>query len=787
MTIVVPMPRSHPRPKAEVGSFVGNVQYNTPLSVLSKSPQKKAASAQELYRSNPWVRKAENTVSGKVAGLPWHLENADEEELDDDTLTGSALVAYELLNHPQAVLPPEARQPGISTWHDLSKITSRHAGLCGTAFWYLDGAKALGYPTALMVISPTRMYDVWSKSGTMLLGYTLDKSMEEGGMPLELSEVAPFYLDPPDNGAWGLGLAEVIFGKAQLSVLSDRHIATTLKAGGRLTGIVSPKEGAVVSEDAWVQFVRDYRNITEDDDSAKRLQIAKGPIDYTRTAATMSELQVVDISRTSRDDIFSVWGVPLSQASVNISQGLNSGETKGFDEAVLMQGAVHDRVTPLMQTIQARVIDALDPTLAFVIEEPSFDDELPQYTIAQTAQNQPLTNNERREIMGKDPLPDWDPITGEPLGTAIYIPATMVTVGAAPAESPRPNIAPPTPPAPVVPPPVPDATPPSGTGGTAPVKAARGFLHLRETVDKRYVPAARKSVEAVLAAQRSNLAAAYLASPGKKVPGWNQTREEERMLKALRPHVAALAETVTNRMSELLPHKAPAKADAWQMRVEQSVLSKVAARVKNITETTRLAIQRIIDDGIAAQSSPMEIASAIEGATAFDPYRAEMIALTEMGKTYNESALGSYSEFGVASVEAVDGDQDDACAARDGQTFSLDDADAETADEHPNGTLDWVPIIEEAKAMRGDIIVNTPPVNITMPPTDNSALMALILAMTRPEAKAQDQPTIVVNVPRQAPPVVNVTVPEPRVVVAPPSVKRVVRDSAGRIIEIVEE
>ena len=59
--------------------------------------------------------------------------------------------------------------------------------------------------------------------------------------------------------------------------------------------------------------------------------------------------------------------------------------------------------------------------------------------------------------------------------------------------------------------------------------------------------------------------------------------------------------------------------------------------------------------------------------------------------SYNFAALGSYQDAGLTQVQAIDGDGDPECAARNGQTFSL--ADAEGIEDHPNGSLDWVPVI----------------------------------------------------------------------------------------------
>jgi hypothetical protein len=48
----------------------------------------------------------------------------------------------------------------------------------------------------------------------------------------------------------------------------------------------------------------------------------------------------------------------------------------------------------------------------------------------------------------------------------------------------------------------------------------------------------------------------------------------------------------------------------------------------------------------------------------------------------------------VNQVQAIDGDKDTECAERDGRYYSTDDALNVT--DHPNGTLDWVPITDKS-------------------------------------------------------------------------------------------
>ena len=133
----------------------------------------------------------------------------------------------------------------------------------------------------------------------------------------------------------------------------------------------------------------------------------------------------------------------------------------------------------------------------------------------------------------------------------------------------------------------------------------------------------------------------------------------------------------------------------------QRVLDRGAARVTKINVTTRDAIQSAIATAIAQDVSLLDLADAIEQGggdiaipgldAVYTDYRAEMIARTELMDAYNAATLGSYADAGFGYVQAIDGYGDEECAARNGQTFSMDEAD--TIEDHSNGTLDWIPVM----------------------------------------------------------------------------------------------
>ena len=684
--------------KAMVGSGAYALEYGGPGTAWWGSPgrwdsPKGMARAQALSHANPWIEKAERLVTGRVAALPWHLEDPDDETVDD-TASESRQAILRLLEKPSPLTRPDW------TWQRLIKITARHMGVVNVGAWYLDAMDPFGVPREILYLNPARLTPQFFANGQLrrwLLDAEDDTDDADPRRILELDEVRLFVLEPPDEGMFGTGLVEVADTKARLSAAADRFSTQTFQGGGRRGSFIAPTEGRM-PEEVYEGLVKAMKNVRESPDSTKRDIVVKAPIDLTPQASTPQELQSTNLMEMTRNDILLIWGIDIQDAGIPGGGGLSSGQLREQARQSTFEGAVEPRVDVIKSGVQMLLdswADATDGPLELIIEKPEFDDETPMFQRAQMARELPLRNRERRELVGLDPL--GDPV----LDNAVWLPVGLSEVFIAPDEkgniptAPEPEIEVTTPPVPLL-----------GDGEEEPAKASP-LGRTRASVERRVTPALLRDVAKVLRAQRDEVVrlvgekASHLAKkPGDVRAFWNEDKWNAALARAIEPHLSGTAETVATETKRVLGHLNPSKAEpSFLEDVVRFVLSRGGERVVEMNRTARdaitAAIRDVVSQGAQEGLGPADIADRLTDRVGslpvWDEARAETIARTETMFAYNDAALTSYREYGVERVEAIDGDEDEECASRNGQTYTLDESLAIT--DHPNGTLDWLPVL----------------------------------------------------------------------------------------------
>ncbi len=605
--ITIPARRAQPAPvhkAGPIGPGAGPLQTEySMVNLLGNNAQEKMTQALRIGHQVDWIRAAERVISGKISTCLWHLEDPEGERIDDEYEGDPrAIVAFDLLDKPQAHVP--LQDVGVrSTRRQMWDVTSRHMGLAGSGVWFLDMRDGLGIPGAILYIRPDRLVPECDKQG-ILEGWTLDKKAGRPGTPLALDDVVHFVLETPDVGVFPPGLVETAMAKATLNGQIDKHFAQVLASGGRISGILSPRTGTIDDDTVYNQMVRDWRNVTEQPESAKRLQIVRAPVDFTPTVQSPAEMGMIDLMYHNRDALLALWGVPLSQIGGSTAAGLNGGDVRKYDEAALWQNAVHPRLVEMAEPIQG-IMDLYEALLGwaptFVLDEPEFDDDAPMFDMAQKAQFLPLRNKERRAMVGLDPFgPDAIGSTGGRLDDEVWVPVTLQAVAQAPdpGEQPPPTVemtadgpqfvdpnAPPEPTPQMPPVMMPAVSPgrPNGAPGRPgdralvpvppqagavagkarplhqPRTIATGTKALRANVERRVTPQLRRNVQSVLDQQKADVVARVMKhyeqiakKPGDSSVWWTGDKWNKKMTQALTPPLAGVAEVVEEHIRKQL-------------------------------------------------------------------------------------------------------------------------------------------------------------------------------------------------------------------------------------------
>jgi hypothetical protein len=239
-----------------------------------------------------------------------------------------------------------------------------------------------------------------------------------------------------------------------------------------------------------------------------------------------------------------------------------------------------------------------------------------------------------------------------------------------------------------------------------------GAKRLRAAITRATLPGLRRSTHGVLQEQRKAIAAAIRSG---QADWWDGHRWDAALSRALLGPTQLMTVQVRDHMTSVLgpvdtggkkaiggytsgPLK-PGQLGPADIDAQRHALTKGSRRITRINEATRAMIRLEVAKGIQAGLSPRDLGDVIEASHAFDEYRAERIATTELQVSYNAAALGSFDELGVALVQCIDGDDDDECIARQAKDngygpgiYTLEQAAQE--EDHPNGTLDWAPVVD---------------------------------------------------------------------------------------------
>ena len=752
------------------------------LSSLNIEPQEKAAKLLGAYKVG-WFNKAERKISTDFSSLAVTLAPEDKAgDNQEDAIESDLLTPWASLDPIEKFLrlmekPNATRQTG----RQLRQQTMIWLDMAGWGWWYAERDEdGLVAENGLYGISPTRLWPSYSKTTGDLIGYVLDKNKPSGPtMTFEPDEIIPFTYGSADGDGYGVGVVEAIWSQTPLTDQMARHTADLLATGGRIAGMAWPKDRRL--DDAeFLDAQRAWRSVVSDPNAARRLLLFPEPMEYSQGASTPAEIGIPELAALNRDEILTAFPISPYMLGTPFAGGLNeSGASRREEKATYWEETIHPRVELFEETIQTYLVpryeEVVGYTLDFEVDEPNLDD-------AETL----VAKAEALDKLIAAGFNDKESVAAVGLEHIKWTKPKPVPVVVAPPEAPNPPTQPP------------------------PTKAARAVEDRDHVVD-RQTSLAMDRLTRFLDAQKARVTLAWRNLPPTKAARtkaetswWDAERENDELRTTMRGIYVEVGRNGLQAVSDTLGRVI---GKGFVQNVLGDLLEYGGERIKDINARTLQALTIQLAEGTRRGYSipqlvdgvPEEGYTGIAGVTldngtlAFDPYRAEMIARTETALSYNRATVTGYGEFGVTTLLAYDGDQDEECAARNGNEFSI--AEARDIEDHPNGTLVWSPVVDKAyhdplvgltekfldaiKSMAlptpvyitmpappdikmSDIVVNTPEVSV-QPPDVNVTVEPAVVTVTTPD--------VVVNVPPTDPPVVTVTSPDVVITPAPITVE----------------
>lgn len=729
----------------KAASGIGAIQMATQpqLQSFRNTPQEMMKKFLKAYKVG-WFFKAGSAVSFDTSNLEVTLKDAAGNEIplppkDKDFASLSPVEqCRRLLDMPN---PKES-------WRQFIEKSIIRYDFAGNAIWYLDEMDDDLCPTGIYNISPTRMWP--AQKGTRVIGWVLDWNERGGGTPFTIDEIVHLSAGSADDEVFGVGVVESVLMERDVNELLPKHVSDVLTLGGRLAGMVSPKERSL-GENEFQDTLRAWRQIANSGDAAKRLLVFPEPVEWTRGAATPQEIGLPGLNEINRANILSAFPVSEFRLGVTISSGLNSGDTRQHMFREHWEFSIHPRAQVIRETWQHNIVDRFakkaGEELIMEIKEPGRENApmlLEKAAAFRALLNLGFDPNAIIPAVGLDNI-KWDPNLLMFMIEQAFLGATEAA-GQAGGASPAPGLGTGS---------HVNKTKDPGTqarnnaGNAAAIVRLPNPLLAGDVGQRIFVnDSNRKDNITVSQSVTTQRKAATISGPGKTIvpeqqaqaqrtldmflkgqqdrvvskvrqtwpstkaarkaydddQWWDEAFEDAELREALRSYVNNVSiaglEEVSNQLGRVLvPQQyGDALESSWAFAVED---------IQGINATTKQAIEDLLRTGANRGYTVNQIINGVEdegftglselmmdnGQAAWSPQRAETVARTSLMKAYNRSNLLGYEAYGVSHVQARDGDYDAECAARDGRAFSIEDAMG--IHDHPNGTLDWLPLLNQ--------------------------------------------------------------------------------------------
>lgn len=578
-----------------------------------------------------------------------------------------------LWDHPLRLL---LRRPNpLMGEHEMLATTVAYMALGGNAYWHKvrngSGRVIRLWPYHVGQMLPVPGGENW------VLGYEYDDgSGQKQAVPVE--DVVHFRWPLPDPDQPWMGLAPIVAAAREVDTDNEarRYIYALLKNDAVPRLALEMPEHVDVDEEHEKRLKAQWRQKYGGDNRGE-MAILTGGAKISRVGLNMDELAYEALSRIPESRIAAVMGVPAILAGLNV--GLQRSTFSNYAEA--RRAFTEDTLSPLWQIVASEVDSSLSPDFDARLDV-RFDlskvkslrenmDAL--WRRVGTVGRWALTLNETRMALGYEAVPTGNMFMWElnPGGLG---------PGDASGEASKARKA---------------SKPPQGQKAS-PRRNARRLQRIRlasieamaDGVDGYFESLAQRVVER--AGGKKGKGAGKSADDIPVLDDLLWPSDEDELKAMFARFLTEMVQASWQTWGEMLDDDSPF---GLENPTVQRILSTSGENVKEITETTKTAIQQVLVTGRENGWSISQLVDGVGGlpglrTTVEETYkgRAHTIARTELGTAQNRASVERYRAAGVGKVMVLDNQFDNSdprCKELDGTVQTMEWAEANPL-QHPN-------------------------------------------------------------------------------------------------------
>lgn len=297
------------------------------------------------------------------------------------------------------------------------KLLQKYIDITGEAYIYLESERELFQPEkvkAMHLLQPDRVKINFNKEGTDIVNYEYTTDTKTF-IYLPEQVIRVFEPDPlcPLRGVSLLrsGLRQIDTDN-QLTELQMRVI----RNGGHIGGVFRFKDK--LTSDQLKQLEEKYaEKYSEAKNSGKPLFLG-GDAEWLKTALSPIELGFIESKKLTLDDIATLTGVPRALLARPSDETFSNADAA---QNIFLRDTIKPLIQQLVTILDWRLIpDEFD--LDFVDPTPENREEI-RKDLQTASQVYAISTNEKREILGLEPIPDGDeilvPFSVTPLGKSL--------------------------------------------------------------------------------------------------------------------------------------------------------------------------------------------------------------------------------------------------------------------------------------------------------------------------------------------------------------------------------